>query len=160
METTNQHIILELPLISVANNLKMVVKKYEYGGYDFINLCEFRQLKGKWFPSNTHHLTFPLSYLTDFLKIVHQVRTNRHQKYTSNLHIVFNNPTNYHPSKVIDGKNYIINSPWSKEYMINVSKSRDKFCISKSEYDGIMYRNRFTFEIPNKRQLIKKLYTL
>ena len=147
METTNQHIILELPLISVANNLKMVVKKYEYGGYDFINLCEFRQLKGKWFPSRTHHLTFPLSYLTDFLKIVYEVRTNPDLNYFNKLHIIYLGPEHF-PLMI------------SKEYVIKVSKEDGNFCISKLIFDGGLYRRRFTFEIPNKRQLIKKLYTL
>ena len=160
MKISNQQLLIEIPCIAKTNNKKLVIKRYQFDGYEYINLSEHRQFKGNWYPSKTKHLTFAISYLNDFLKTIQQVRTTSHQEYEAAFHIVHNNSKDFHQTRLIDGKEHIIKQPWSKEYKISISKKDDVMYISKWEFIDGVYRRRFSFELPNKRQIIKRLLNL
>lgn len=146
MKLKDEKLLIKLA-VAKSKVSQLVVKRFQYDKYLYINFCQYTEIKGKSVPSKINNFTFAYGYLIEVLNAISEVRINKLKRYAKKVHIVHNS--------VIDEQLNML-----KEYIIDVSKKGDGILyITQMMYNDNKkgYIPKATIELPNKRQLIKRL---
>jgi hypothetical protein len=122
----------------LTNDNKLVFKKYQYGDHNYINMCEYRQLRNGWYPTKKA-LSFSENYLLQFCEELQKVRQVQRQIYERRLNVIHSNN-----SKVLNDFDIIIKKVVNRIYIEKINNSAEE-------------NNNILFILPNTRRLVKHL---